>query len=98
MLATTSYTQVSPTATGNGTDPAAIQEPGLAAGVAAALVVPAGLEADPAELKAVPAGLCDAAAGVPATELHPASAITVAPARTARADLYLLILISTAQG
>ena len=99
MLLTTSYTPVFPTATGNGTDPAATDEPGLAVGVAAPLVVPAGLEADPAELEAdpaeleaAPARLCDAATDVPAAEPHPASAITAAPARTARADLYRLIL------
>ena len=92
MLLTTSYTQVFPTATGNGTDPAATEEPGLAAGIAAPLVA-AGLEADPAELEAAPARLCDAATDVPAAEPHPASAITAAPARTARADLYLLMLM-----
>ena len=92
MLLTTSYTQVFPTATGNGTDPAATEEPELAVGVAAPLVVPAGFEADPAELEAAPARLCDAATDVPAAEPHPASAITAAPARTARADLYLLML------
>jgi hypothetical protein len=91
MLVTTSYTQVLPTATGNGIDPAATNEPepGLAVGVAAAI----GLTA-PAGLEAAPAGLFDdAAADVPAAEPHPASAITAAPARTARADLYLLMLM-----
>jgi hypothetical protein len=99
MVVTTSYTQVLPTATGNGIDPAATNGPELAVGVAAAvaLVVPAGLVA-------APAGLCDDAADdVPAAEPHPASAITagaimasaipVGPARTARADLYLLMLL-----
>ena len=72
----------------------------MAAAVAAPLVVPARLEADPAELEAdpaeleaAPARLCDAATDVPAAEPHPASAITAAPARTARADLYLLMLM-----
>ena len=75
---------------GNGIDPAATDEPGLAVGVAAAAapVAPAGLDA-------APAGLCDAAGDVPAAEPHPASAITAAPARTARPDLHLLM--STAQ-
>ena len=67
---TTLYTHVSPTATGNGIDPAATTEPGLAAGVAAgvALVVPVALEVAPAGL------LDDAADEVPAAEPHPASA------------------------
>jgi hypothetical protein len=87
MLVTTWYTQVLPTATGNGIDPGATMVPVLAAGVAVALVVPAGLEAAPAGL------LDDAADDVPAAEPHPASATTAAPARTARADLYLLMLM-----
>jgi hypothetical protein len=89
MLVTTSYTQVLPTATGNGIDPAGTAEPGLAAGAAPAvpLLVPAGLEA-------APAGVLDDPAGdVPADEPHPASAITAAAAKTARADLYLLMLM-----
>jgi hypothetical protein len=87
MLATTWYTQVLPTATGNGIDPGATIVPVLAAGVAVAFVVPTGLEA-------APAGLLDGAADdVPATEPHPASATTAVPARTARADLYLLMLM-----
>ena len=81
MLATTWYTQVLPTATGNGIDPGATMVPVLAVGVAVALVVPAGLEAAPAGL------LDDAADDVPVAEPHPASATTAAPARTARADL-----------
>jgi len=89
ILVTTSYTQVLPTATGNGIDPAATNEPGLAVGVAAAVALAA-----PAGLEAAPAGLFgDAADDVPAAEPHPASAITAAPARTARADLYLLMLM-----
>jgi hypothetical protein len=89
MLVVTSYAQVLPTAIGNGIDPAVTKEPGLAVGVAVAFVVPGGLEA-------APAGLGGAADDVPAAEPHPASAITAAPARTARADLYLLM--STPQG
>jgi hypothetical protein len=87
MLATTWYTQVLPTATGNGIDPGATTGPGLPVGVAVALVVPAGLEAAPAGL------LDDAPDDVPVTEPQPASATTAAPARTARADLYLLMLM-----
>jgi hypothetical protein len=94
MLVTTWYTQVSPTATGNGIDPAATTEPGLAAGVAAgvALVVPVAVEMAPAGL------LADAADDVPAAEPHPASATAAAPTRTARADVYLLMVMRTAQG
>jgi hypothetical protein len=94
MLVTTWYTQVSPTATGNGMDPAATTEPGLAAGVAAgvALVVPVAVEMAPAGL------LADAADDVPAAEPHPASATTAAPRKTARADVYLLMVVRTAQG
>jgi hypothetical protein len=87
MLATTWYTQVSPTATGNGIDPGATTEPVLTVGVAVGLVVPAGLEAAPDEL------FDDAADDVPMAEPHPASATTAAPARTARADLYLLMVM-----
>jgi hypothetical protein len=90
MLVTTSYTHVSPTATGNGIDPAATTEPGLAAGVA--LVVPVALEVAPAGL------LDDAADDVPAAEPHPASATTATPKKTARADVYLLMVMRTAQG
>jgi len=78
-----------PTATGNGIDPAATNEPGLAVGVAAAVALAA-----PAGLEAAPAGLFDDAADdVPVAEPHPASATTAAPARTARTDLYLLIVM-----
>jgi hypothetical protein len=35
---------------------------------------------------------------VPAAEPHPASATAAAPARTARADVYLLMVMRTAQG
>jgi len=94
MLVTTWYTHVSPTATGNGIEPAATTEPGLAVGVAAAVapVVPAALDAAAAGL------LDDAADDVPAAEPHPASATAAAPARTARADVYLLMVMRTAQG
>jgi len=94
MLVTTWYTHVSPTATGNGIDPAATTEPGLAVGVAAAvaLVVAVTLEAAAAGL------LDDAADDVPAAEPHPASATAAAPTRTARADVYLLMVMRTAQG
>jgi hypothetical protein len=94
MLVTTWYTQVSPTATGNGIDPAATTEPGLAAGVAAgvALVVPVAVEMAPAGL------LADAADDVPAAEPHPASATMAAPRKIARADVYLLMVMRTAQG
>jgi hypothetical protein len=94
MLATTWYTQVSPTATGNGIDPGATTEPVLTVGVAVGLVVPAGLETAPAGLETAPAGLFDDAADdVLVAEPHPASATTAAPARTARADLYLLMVM-----
>jgi hypothetical protein len=93
MLVTTSYTHVSPTATGNGIDPAATTEPGLAAGVAAGVaLVPVAFEVAPAGL------LDDAADDVPAAEPHPASATTAAPRKTARADVYLLMVMRTAQG
>jgi hypothetical protein len=46
-----------------------------------------------------PAGLlADAADDVPAAEPHPASATTAAPRKTARADVYLLMVVRTAQG
>jgi hypothetical protein len=94
MLVTTWYTHVSPTATGNGIDPAATTEPGLAVGVAAGagLVVPVVLEVAPAGL------LDDAADDAPAAEPHPASATRAAPKKTARAHVYLLMVIRTAQG
>jgi hypothetical protein len=93
MLVTTWYTHVSPTATGNGIEPAATTEPGLAVGVAAGVapVVPVAFEAAPAGL------LDDAADEVPAAEPHPASTITAAPKKTARADVYLLLVMRTAQ-
>jgi len=59
----------------------------LTVGVAVGLVVPVGLEAAPAGL------FDDAADDVPVAEPHPASATTAAPARTARADLYLLMVL-----
>ena len=78
----------------NGIEPTATTEPGLAVGVAAAVapVVPAALDAAAAGL------LDDAADDVPAAEPHPASATAAAPARTARADVYLLMVMRTAQG
>jgi hypothetical protein len=96
-LVTTWYTHVSPTATGNGIEPAATTEPGLpvdvtngvAAGVAP--VVPVTLEAAPAGL------LDDGADDVPAAEPHPASTTTAAPEKTARADVYLLLVMRAAQ-
>jgi hypothetical protein len=99
MLVTTWYTHVSPTATGNGIEPAATTEPGLAVGVATAvgLVVPFA-PVVPVALEAAPAGLLDDADDVPAAEPHPASATTAALARTARADVYLLTVIRTGQG
>jgi hypothetical protein len=100
-LVTTWYTHVSPTATGNGIEPAATTEPGLpadvtvgvAVGVAAGVapVVPVALEAAPAGL------LDDAADDVPAAEPHPASTTTAAPEKTARVDVYLLLVMRTAQ-
>src|SRR5262249_31395659 len=99
MLVTTWYTHVSPTATGNGIEPAATTDPGLAVGVAVAVapVVPDALEAAPAGLLGAVAA--DApAADVPAAEPHPASTTTAALARTARANVYLLMVMRTAQG
>jgi hypothetical protein len=84
---TTWYTHVSPTATGNGIDPGATTEPVLTVGVAVRLVVPAGLETAPDGL------FDDAADDVLVAEPHPASATTAALARTARADLYLLMVM-----
>jgi hypothetical protein len=88
MLETVWYTQVLPTAMGNGIDPADTNEFEVALGVAPVLAVAAG---DP--LAAVlPVGVPpDAAPDVLAAAPHPASAITAAPARTARADLCLLM-------
>jgi hypothetical protein len=99
MLVTTWYTHVSPTATGNGIEPAATTDPGLTVGVAVA-VAPDVTGA----LEAAPAGLLDDAAAdvlaadVAAAEPHPASTTTAALARTARADVYLLTVMRTAQG
>ena len=77
-----------PTAIGNGIDPFATNEFEVALGVAApVLPEPAGLdpplaEAPPAAPPAAPDVLADA---------HPASAITAAPAITARADRNMLM-------
>jgi len=96
---TTWYTHVSPTATGNGIEPAATTDPGLAVGVAVAVtpVVPDALEAAPAGL---PDDAADdvPAADVPTAEPHPASTTTTALARTARTDVYLLMVTRTGQG
>jgi hypothetical protein len=94
MLETVSYTQVLPTAMGTGIDPAGVNElevapdvaPDVDAALAVALAAPAGLEARAVGL------LADATGAVFAEAPHPASAITAAPARTARVDLYLLML------
>src|SRR4029077_17473281 len=108
MLVTTWYTHVSPTATGSGIDPAATTEPGLAVGVAAAvaLVVAVPLEAAAGGGVGAPAGHlprgrsapAGAGARAPGREPHPASATAAAPTRTARADVYLLMVMRTAQG
>jgi hypothetical protein len=86
MLVVASYTQVLPTATGNGAE-TPVAPDGLA--VATALVVALAL----AVLDALAAGLpVDAAPVVLAAEPHPASVIAAtpaAPARAARADMYL---------
>jgi len=76
---------------GNGIDAADTEEfaavPDVAPAVAAALAV-----AVAAGLEDLPAGLLSDAAGEVLTGVpHPASAITAAPARTACADLYLLM-------
>jgi hypothetical protein len=97
MLVTTWYTHVSPIATGNGIEPAATTDPGLAAGVAVAPVVPDALEVAPAGLlDTAPADV--PAADVPTAESHPASTTTAALARTARMDAYLLMVMRTGQG
>jgi hypothetical protein len=89
MLVVASYTQVLPTATGNGTE-TPVAPDGLA--VATALVVALAL----AVLDTLAAGLpVDAAPDVLAAEPHPASVIAAipaapaTPARAARADMYL---------
>jgi hypothetical protein len=87
MLATVWYTQVLPTATGNGTDPAGTTEFEVALEFAPALAVTAGLDDPPARV--LPDATPDAVPDVLADAPHPASAITAAAARTARADLYL---------
>jgi hypothetical protein len=72
---------------GNGIDPVATSEFEVAPGFAPALPGTAGLEDPPAGL--LPDAPPDVAPDVLADAPHPASAITAAPARTARADLYL---------
>jgi len=73
---------------GNGIEPADTNEFEVALGVALVLAV---TEGDPLAGLLPDAVLPDAAPDVLADAPHPASAITAAPARTARADLYLLI-------
>ena len=83
---TLSYTQVLPTAMGNGTDPADTNEFEVALAVAAGVPALAVTEGErPAAV------LLDAVPDVLADPPHPASVITAAPARTARAELNLLI-------
>jgi hypothetical protein len=72
---------------GNGIDPADTNEFEVALGFAPALALTAGLEDPPAGV--LPDATPDAAPDVLADAPHPASAITAAPARTARMDLYL---------
>src|SRR5271157_1182950 len=86
-LETVWYTQVLPTATGKGIDPADTNEFEVALGVAPVLAV---AETDPPAAALPDEVLPDAAPDVLADAPHPASAITATPARTARADLYLL--------
>jgi hypothetical protein len=82
---------VLPTATGNGIDPADTNEFEVALGVPEAAPPLAVTEEDPLA-EVLPAGVPpDAALDVLADVPHPASAITAAPARSARADLYLLM-------
>jgi len=71
---------------GNGIDPADTNEFEVALGFAPALALTAGLEDPPGVL---PDATPDATPDVLADAPHPASAITAAPARTARADLYV---------
>ena len=85
-VATFSYTQVLPTAMGNGTDPVGTNEFEVALAVAAGVPALAATEGEPPA-----AVLLDAAPDVLADPPHPASVITAAPARTARAELNLLM-------
>src|SRR5271165_323912 len=82
------YTQVLPTAMGNGIDPADTNEFEVALGVAP---VPAVAEGDPPDAVLPDAVLPAAAPDVLTDAPHPASAITAAPASTTRANLYLLM-------
>jgi hypothetical protein len=84
------YTQVLPTAMGNGIDPADTNEFEVALGVPSALAL-AVAEGDPPAAVLADEVLPDAASDVLADAPHPASAITAAPARTARVDLNLLM-------
>ena len=90
MLVTTSYTHVD---RGRERDRSGRHDRARARGVAAGVaLVPVALEVAPAGL------LDDAADDVPAAEPHPASATTAAPKKTVRADVYLLMVMRTAQG
>jgi len=86
-LATVWYTQVLPTAMGNGTDPADTNEFEVALGVPGVTPVLAVTDGDLLGAVLPAAVPPDVLADAP----HPARAITAAPARTARTDLYLLI-------
>jgi len=85
------YTQVLPTAIGNGMDPAATNEFEVALGVPEVAPALAVTDGDPPDAVLADEVLPDAAPDVLADAPHPASAITAAPARTARGDLYLLM-------
>ena len=90
MPDTTWYTQVLPTATGNGIDPAGTNEFEVALGVPEGELELAAAEGDPPD-EVPPDELPPEAPDVLADAPHPASAITATPARTARADLNLLM-------
>jgi len=85
------YTQVLPTAMGNGIDAADTNEFEVALGVPGVAPVLAVTEGDPPGEGLPAAVLPDAAPDVLVDAPHPASAITAAPASTARADLYFLM-------
>ena len=76
---------------GNGIDPADTNEFEVALGVAADALALAVAEGDPPAAVLADEVLPDAAPDVLADAPHPASAITATPARTARADLNLLM-------
>jgi len=85
------YTQVLPTAMGNGIDPADTNEFEVALGVPGVAPVLAVTEGDPPDEVLPVAVLPDAAPELLVDAPHPASAITAAPASTAWADLYFLM-------